>query len=311
MALSVAVTGALGYSGKAITERLLARSDRVRTLTNSPNRPNPFGERLEIRPLSFANRAELVESLRSVDVLVNTYWVRFDHKLFTFEQAVANTQALFKAAQEAGVRRIVHTSILKPELGRGLGYYEGKLALEQALHDTGMNHAIVRPGVLFGRGDILVNNIAWMLRHLPLFGVFGDGRYKLQPMHVDDFAALVIECVDGADDLVVDAVGPETFEYRALVEALAEILAVRRPILAVPPGLGHLVSRALNPLVGDVIITREEIEGLMRGLLFSDSPRTGERRLTEWARAHRTVLGRRYASEVRRRIQRSVGYEDA
>jgi NAD(P)-dependent dehydrogenase (short-subunit alcohol dehydrogenase family) len=162
--LHVAVTGALGYSGRAITEQLLERGARVRTLTNSPGRPNPFGGRLELRPLAFADRAQLVESLRGIDVLVNTYWVRFNHRLFTFDQAVANTRSLFAAAAEAGVRRIVYTSILKPEEGRGLAYYEGKLALEQALRAAGTSYAIVRPGVLFGRGDILVNNIAWMLR---------------------------------------------------------------------------------------------------------------------------------------------------
>ncbi len=306
------ITGALGYTGKSVASGLLAAHGadiRLRTLTNSPNRPNPFGDRLELAPMDFTDRPALVETLRGAEVLYNTYWVRFNHKLFTFAQAVANTKALFEAAKEAGVKRIVHVSILKPDEGRGLAYYDGKLELEQHLRRLGVAHSVVRPGVLFGRGDILVNNIAWVLRHLPLFGVFGDGGYKLQPMHVDDMAALLIEQGQASSDETVDAVGPETFTYTELVRTIAGIIEIRRPIVRVPAWLGYAVSRTLNPFVKDVIITREEIAGLMRGLLFSDGDRVGTTRLSEWALRHREELGRRYASEVGRRIKRDVAYE--
>lgn len=303
-----AVTGALGYSGMAITERLLAQGVRVRTLTNSPNRPNPFGAQLEIRPYTWDDAGAMVENLRGVEVLVNTYWVRFNHRLFTFDQAVRNTRMLIDAAKMAGVRRIVHVSILKPEQGRGLAYYEGKLALEESVRGSGMSWSILRPGVLFGRGDILVNNIAWVLRRLPVFGVFGNGEYKLQPMHVNDLAELAVDRAMGSGDEVVDAVGPETFTYRELVEAIGRIIGVRRRIVRVSPGFGYAVARMMGPAVGDVIITREEIEGLMRGLLFSDGTRVGRTKLTRWAAEHREELGKRYASEVGRRVRRDVAY---
>lgn len=302
------VTGALGYTGKAITERLLARGVRVRTLTNSPGRPNPFGEALEIRPLSFDDPAALAESLRGADVLYNTYWVRFNHRLFTFEQAVRNTKALFEAAERAGVGRIVHVSILHADRAPHLAYYKGKAELERFLRGLGVRHAILRPGVLFGRGDILVNNIAWVLRRLPIFGVFGDGSYKLQPMHVDDMAALAVAHGEMDEETEADAVGPEVFTYRELVRAIAGIIGVRRALVGVPPWVGLAVSKLVNPFVGDVIITREEIVGLMENLLVSDGPATGTTRLTEWAGANRETMGRRYASEVGRRINREDEY---
>ncbi|MCG3127209.1 MAG: hypothetical protein CHACPFDD_02067 [Phycisphaerae bacterium] len=308
---TVAITGAFGYSGSAIAELLLARGDRVRTLTNSPNRPHPFGQTIEVHPLAFDDPPLLVAALRGCDVLVNTYWVRFKHRLFSFEQAVRNTQRLLAAARDAGVERIVHTSILKPEEGAGLAYYEGKLRLEKDLEAGGVSHAVLRPGVLFGRGDILVNNITWVLRHMPIFGVFGDGDYSLAPLHVEDFAAIAVRAIDAEPGLprVIDCHGPQTFAYRELVRQLAGIIGVRRPIVGVSPGLGLLVSKLLNPLVGDVIITREEIEGLMRGLLWSAAPSLGTTQLTLWARAERDSLGRRYASEVGRRVKRDVAYE--
>jgi len=303
------VTGALGYSGKAIAERLLARGVRVRTLTNSPRRPNPFGDRLDIRPLAFQDRAALVDSLRGADVLYNTYWVRFNHRLFTFDAAVANTKALFAAAKDAGVGRIVHVSIMNPEAGPSLAYYRGKAELERELGSLGVPHAILRPGVLFGRGDILVNNIAWVLRRLPLFGVFGNGAYGLQPMHVDDLADLAVERAFNGPDGVVDAKGPETFTFRGLVRTISTIIGVRRPIVSMPPALGYAVSKLVNPFVGDVIITWEEVKGLMGGLLANSSPPTGVTRLTEWAAARREELGLRYASEVGRRVRRDAAYE--
>jgi uncharacterized protein YbjT (DUF2867 family) len=309
--MKIAVTGAFGYSGKAVTELLLARDDQVLTLTNSPRRAHDFGDRVAIHPLSFDDPARLTECLRGCDVLVNTYWVRFNHRLFTFEQAVKNTQRLFAAAREAGVRRIVHTSILKPSEGRGLAYYDGKLRLEQDLEALGVPYTILRPGVLFGRGDILVNNIAWVMRHMPVFGVFGDGSYQLAPLFVEDFAAIAVRAIDAdsALDRTVDCHGPETFAYQELAAAIGKIIGVRRRIIRVSPAVGHAVGRVLNPFLKDVIITREEIEGLMRGLLWSTKPSLGKVRLTEWAASHRDSLGRRYASEVQRRVQRDRAYE--
>lgn len=304
------VTGAFGYTGRSLAEQLLRSGARVRTLTNSPGRPHSFGSAIEVHPLAFDDPAALARSLEGCEVLYNTYWVRFNHRLFTFERAVANTKVLFEAARRAGVRRVVHVSILHARDADDLGYYRGKHELELALEGTGLSHAIVRPGVLFGRLDILVNNIAWVLRHLPLFGVFGDGRYALRPMHVDDMAGLMIREARGAAHTITDAIGPERFEYRELVEMIGRTIGVRRPILPVPWWAGLAVSKLLNPLVKDVIITREEIDGLVRGLLDSQARAPADAiRLCDWAREHARELGTRYASEVGRRVQRGVAYE--
>jgi NADH dehydrogenase len=303
------LTGALGYTGKSVAERLLEQNIRLRTLTNSPNRPNPFGDAIDIKPLAFDDVDKLTKSLEGADVLYNTYWVRFNHKLFTFDTAIANTKILFEAAKRAGVKRIVHVSILQADEADDLGYYRGKHELENALLETNIPHAIVRPGVLFGRSDILINNIAWVLRHMPIFGVFGDGAYKLRPIHVDDMAELLITQAKGNHNATVDAVGPETFTYIELVRTLAIILQTRRPIVHLSQTLGYTISKLLNPFVRDVIITKEEIKGLMRGLLDSDQPATGTIKLTEWAMRHRETLGRRYASEVGRRTKRKLAYE--
>ncbi len=303
------VTGAFGYSGRYIAGRLLAEGRRVRTLTNSPGRSHPFGGRIDVHPLAFGHPDRLTDSLRGAAVLYNTYWVRFDHRDFSLAGALANTLVLFQAARQAGVGRVVHVSITNASESSPLAYFRGKARLERALVETGLPHTILRPAVLFGGPDILVNNIAWALRHLPVFGVFGTGRYRLQPIHVEDFAALAVREGTRAGHRLVDAVGPETFAYRELVERLAAIIGCRRPIVSVPPALGYLAVRALGLVLRDVVLTRDEITGLMAGLLATDSPPAGSTRLTDWARAHADRLGRRYASELARRRNREAPYE--
>jgi NADH dehydrogenase len=303
-----AVTGAFGYSGKYVARRLLAAGHRVVTLTNSVDRENEFGGRVEARPLCFDRPDDLARSLEGVDVLTNTYWVRFNHRLFTHADAVRNTQVLFEAARRAGVRRVVHVSITNPSEDSPLEYFAGKARLERALRESGLSHAILRPTVLFGKEDILVNNMAWALRHLPVFGLFGDGSYRLQPVYVDDLAELCVRHGAGTANEVVNAVGPETWTYRGLIEMLAKALGLRRWILATPPWIGYVAGRVVGAFTGDVVVTREEIRGLMAGLLCVETPPTGWTRLSAWVAEHAATLGVRYASELKRRVDRRSPY---
>jgi uncharacterized protein YbjT (DUF2867 family) len=302
------VTGAFGFSGKYIADRLLRAGHRVRTLTHSPHRAHPFGGRIEVHPFNFEHPDQLTESLRGAAVLYNTYWVRFNHPRFKHSVAVENTRRLFAAAQRAEVGRVVHVSITNPSEASPLEYFQGKAQLERALIDSGLPYTILRPAVLFGLEDVLINNIAWSLRHLPLLGVFGDGQYRLQPIYVDDFAQLAVEPGQTPGNRIIDAIGPETFTYRELVRQVGEIIGQRRPIISVSPTLGYWAGWFVGKCVRDVVITREEIKGLMADLLCTNSPPAGTTRLTDWAKAHAQTLGRRYASEMARRRDRLKAY---
>jgi uncharacterized protein YbjT (DUF2867 family) len=306
-----AVTGAFGYSGSYITARLLAEGRSVITLTNSPDRPHPFGDQVKAFPFHFDQPDRLVESLHGVEILYNTYWVRFNHPTFTQADAVRNTLNLFEAAKQAGVRRIVHISITNPSEESPLEYFSGKARLERGLIESGLSYAILRPTVLFGKEDILINNIAWALRHLPIFGLFGDGQYRLQPTYVDDLAALAVAQGKHPDlpNVIINAIGPETYTYRELVETIARQIGVHRWVVPIPPALAFLVGRLLGSMVNDVLVTRPEIEGLMADLLYADAPPAGSTRLSEWISQHADTLGRQYTSELERRRDRRAAYQ--
>jgi NADH dehydrogenase len=302
------VTGAFGYSGRAITSRLLARGDTVRTLTNSAQRSHPFGDAVAVHPLDFEDRTGLLAALAGVDVLFNTYWVRFSKAGFSQERAIANSSILFDAAREAGVRRIVHVSITNPSLTSPYEYFRGKARIEQALRDCGVAHSVLRPAVLFGGPDILINNIAWMLRHFPVFALPGKGDYRLQPIHVDDLASLALCEAGEIGDRIVDAIGPETYSFRELVAALGTAMGRPRPLLSLPRTVGFAAIWLMGLCLRDVILTREEIDALMDGLLVTDSPPVGTTRLSDWMQRHGSELGRTYANELDRRRDRISEY---
>ena len=296
----VVITGAFSYTGNYVTRRLLTMGKRVRTLTGHPNRPNEFGDRVEVAPLDFENRHRLVDNLRGADCLINTYWVRFNHGMESFERAVANTQILIAASKEAGVRKLVHVSIANPSLDSPLAYYRGKAELERAIRESGLQYTILRPTVIFGLEDILINNIAWLLRRIPVFAVPGSGEYRIQPVFVEDMADLVLRAAGEDLDNIRDAVGPEIFTFDELVRLVAAQTGSKAKILHVPPAAALLLSSVVGAVVRDRILTREEIKGLMAGLLVSANPPTCATRFSDWLAGNADRLGKTYASELAR-----------
>ena len=298
--MKIVVTGAFSYTGKYITRCLLDKGVEVITLTNHPNRPDPFGGRVKAFPLDFGQESRLTTILSGADVLVNTYWVRFDRGSVTQPGAVENTHTLMQAAQAAGVRRVVHISITNPSLDSHLPYFHGKALNEQWVRESGLSYSILRPTLIFGLEDILINNIAWILRRFPFFAQIGDGQYKLQPVFVDDLAQIACRSVYEQTNTVLDVTGPETYTFDDLVSLIGLTIGHSRPILHLPAGLALQAARLLSLFVGDVMLTREEVQGLMAGLLVSSDPPLGATRLSDWLAANWASVGAKYASEIAR-----------
>jgi uncharacterized protein YbjT (DUF2867 family) len=294
------ITGAFSYTGKYITRRLLGMGKQVHTLTGHPNNPNPFGERVCVHPFNFDHPAALVKSLEGATTLYNTYWIRFAHGSVTFEKAVANTKILFDAAREAGVQRVVHISITNPAETSRLPYFKGKAILEQALINSGLSYCIIRPTVIFGAEDILINNIAWLIRRFPIFPIFGSGTYQLQPIYVEDMADLVVQAGQSQENDIIDADGPDIFTFEELVRLIAMKLGRKVLFPHVNPGLAYYSAKLIEPLLGDVLITQDEIKGLMANLLISQNVPTGHTHLSQWLEQNAGMVGKIYASEIGR-----------
>ena len=293
------VTGAFGYTGRYITRHLLAKGRRVATITRRPQPAGIFEDHVPTIAAEFDIPDALAEQMRGADTLYNTYWIRFPHAQTTYEQAVHRSLTLFQAARMAGVRRVIHISIAHASPDSVLPYYSGKGRVEEGLRASGLNYAILRPTLVFGAEDILVNNIAWFLRRFPIFGVPGAGDYPVQPVAVEDIAKLAISAAENTDDhVVLEAAGPETYTFTELVHLIARAIGSTARIVPLPPSLALQGARLVGLFVRDVVLTADEAQGLMAGLLASDSAPTCETRFSQWMQEHARELGREYRSEL-------------
>lgn len=291
------VTGATGYSGSYVSRQLMDQGRHVRTLTREPaDVPAP----IEAFAYRFDAPTEMAEAFRGADTFYNTYWVRFGRGSFTHDDAVRNSLALVDTAASAGVRRMVHVSIMNPDIDSPYSYHRGKAVVERAVRESGMEYAIARPSVLFGGGDILINNMAWLLRHLHVFAVPGDGRYEVRPTHVEDFADLMVSLGSSDESVVRDAGGPETFTFGELVRLIKDSVGAKALVVDLPKQLVLPMISVVNRITGDVTIHREELDALMDGLASCGGEPAGPRRLSDFLVAHSDDLGSLYASEVAR-----------
>ena len=297
---SAVITGAFSYTGRYVARRLLGKGVSVRTLTRSTERESLFGGLVKAYPLDFSDPDGLRRSMEWAGVLYNTYWIRFGRGETTFDQAVENSKLLLSAAADAGVERVVHFSVANASAESRLPYFRGKGQLEELLMQSGLSYSIIRPTLVFGEGDLLLNNMAWALRRFPVFPVFGRGDYKVQPIYAEDLAAQAVDAVALRESFVADATRPETFTFEELLRLLAEAVGSQARLVHTPPAVGFALTRLVGLLLRDVGLTRDEVTGLMAGLLTSEAPPTGTTRLSEWLAEKGDHLGRRYVSELRR-----------
>ena len=296
------VTGAFSYSGRALAAALTQRGRTLRTLTGHPQRA-PRDTDIDVRPLDFDDPIELVRSLEGATTLYNTYWIRFAQGRRDHATAVANSRTLFTAARRAGVQRIVHVSITNPSIESPYPYFRGKAAVERALAETGISYAVVRPAILFGNDGVLLNNIAWLLRRLPVFAVGGHGSYRIRPIHVDDLARLCVALGSERDDSIVNAVGPDRPTFLELTEAIRDTVRSRARIIRVPGFTIPWMSKILGLFVHDVLLTSDEYRSMAAGLADVGALATGQTSVLEWLNTNGETLGLHYANELERHFR--------
>ena len=290
------VTGAFSYTGSAVARELQRRGFSLFTLTN--RRP-PKNGTIPAAPLRF-DADHLTRELSDTSVLVNTYWVRLPYANESFSTAVENSRILIEAAKRAGVRRLVHISVSNAARGTNLGYYSGKAQVENLVRQSGLSYAIVRPTLIVGPTDVLTNNIAWFLRHSPLFLMPGSGAYRLQPVTLNDTARIVADAVEGEEDIEVDAAGPDILTFREYVRMVAVACGIRRWIAGTPVWMALAALRLAGFVLRDIVLTKEELQGLQQELLVSQEPPLGQESVREFLQVHGGQLGRRYINDLHR-----------
>lgn len=291
------ITGAFSYIGAAAARSLLQRGFRIHTLTN--RRPPPHSDRITSAPLRF-DAAYLAQQLRGADVFVNTYWVRLPFQGQTFASAADSCKTLISAASAAAVPRFVHVSVSNASLSSTLGYYREKAVVDEAVRCSGLSYAIVRPTLVVGPNDVLTANIAWFLRQFPVFPVPEGGSYRLQPVTLDDTGRIIADAALAREDQDIDAAGPVTWTFREYVQLLSRACRANAWIVGTPSWMALGALRMIEPLLGDVILTREELIGLQQELLVSHAPPLGAESVESWLMEHGPHIGKTYVNDVRR-----------
>ncbi len=297
------VTGAFSYTGGYIARNLLQKGVDVTTLTRHPDTLNAFGEAVKSAPLDFSDTEALTASMIGASVFYNTYWIRFERGQTTFNGAVENSKILFNAAKNAGIKRIVHVSVSNPSPDSHLPYFKGKWQVEDELKKTGISYAIIRPTLIFGANDLLLNNIAWAIRRFPVFPMYGNGDYLVQPVFAEDVAKQAVAAAEASENSVTDAAGPDTFSFEELIELLASAMGKRARFIHMPPSVSLAPTSIVGLLVRDVVLTRDEVDGLVAGLLTSNAPPTGTTRFSDWLTENARGMGRIYQSELGRNFR--------
>ena len=297
------VTGAFSYTGGYIARHLLRQDVRVTTLTRHPDTRDSFGGAIKCAPLDFSDVDALSRSMKGASVFYNTYWIRFERGQTTFGGAVENSEILFNAAKNAGIRKIVHISVSNPSLKSRLPYFKGKWQVEEALKNIGIPYAIIRPTLVFGPDDLLLNNIAWALRRFPVFPMYGNGDYPIQPIYAEDVAEQAVAAATVSENFVADAAGPDTFSFEELIGLLASAMGIRARFIHMPPSVSLALTSIVGLVVRDIVLTRDEVDGLMAGLLTSKASPTGTTRFNDWLNENAHNLGRHYESELQRNFR--------
>jgi uncharacterized protein YbjT (DUF2867 family) len=296
----VAITGAFGFTGRAIARQLVDAGREVVTLTRRVDHADPLARAIDAVALDFGRPSALAAALEGADTLINTYWIRFPRGTESFERAISGSAVLIAAAREAGVRRIVQVSVVGADHAGPTPYVRAKAAVEDMIRASGLEWSIVRPTLTFGSNDILVNNMAWALRRLPVYGIPGSGTYTIQPVHVDDVARICLELADSEAGRTVDAAGPDVLRFRDMVDTVRAAIGSRSIVVPMPTWTVLAAGRLLGLLVRDVVLTSDEIRELSTSFLTSSQPPLGRIPFGEWVVASAPALGRRWSSELER-----------
>jgi uncharacterized protein YbjT (DUF2867 family) len=293
------VTGAFSNAGMAVAAELIRRGWFVRTLTNhSP----PTGSSIRATPLRFEPDL-LRAALNGADAFVNTYWIRFPYGGVTFETAVRNSRVLIEAARAAGVQRFVQVSVSNADENSALGYYKHKAVVDREVRESGLSYAIVHPTLIVGPKDVLTNNMAWFLRRVLVFAVPSGSGYRIQPILLPDVGRIIADAVEGTTSVDVEAAGREVVAFREYLRRLTRNMGLHRLFVSLPPPAIVAAMGPIGRMLGDTVLTPEEMRGLQQDRLVSRGTPLGTTSVFDWLASNASRFGHTYMNDTRRRFR--------
>jgi uncharacterized protein YbjT (DUF2867 family) len=267
--MTVLLTGGTGFVGPHVAHALRARDVPLRALvrkTDRATRLTSWGVELAVGDVT--DPASLRAACEGVDAVVHLVAI-IKGRPEDFERVMAaGTRNVVAAAQEAGVRRFVLASALglDEQSKDAVPYFAAKWEMEQAVHDSGLEHVIFRPSFVFGRDGGVLPTFVRLARFAPVTPIVGSGARRLQPIWVEDLAEYYALALDelGAANRTFELGGPDAVTWNEFWERLKRVLGVRRPSVHVPVGAMRLQAALTERLPG-APVTRDQLTMLELG----------------------------------------------
>ena len=273
----VTVFGGTGFLGRRIVERLGAAGARVRVaVRHTTEGVPPQGGDVEVVYADVRDGTTVAQAVRDSDAVVNAVGLYVEQGEATFQAVhVDGAQEVARAAREAGIPRLVHLSGIGADVNSESSYVRSRALGELAVREACTEATILRPSVLFGRGDALFRSLAAITRISPVFPLFGDGSTRLQPVFVGDVAEAVVKAVGSpsASGKVYELGGPRVYRYKELVELVLVHLKRRRVLVPVPFFVWEIQATLLG-ILPNPPLTRDQVILMKRDNVVSDAALT-------------------------------------
>ena len=256
----VTVFGGTGFLGRRVVRHLRGTGTRVRIVARH-RRP---GEDAGIEQIAAdAHDQRCVEAaVVGAGCVVNAISLYVEHGTDTFHSVHVETAAkIARAARQAGIRRFVHISGIGANTASSSPYIRSRGEGEAAVQTAFPGAVIIRPAVMFAADDAFLTTILRLLRSLPAYPIFGDGRTRLQPVYVDDVAAAIAQILRQSQKpcAVYELAGPRVYSYEELLRTIARIAGMGPVLMRMPFAFWNALAGVAEMLPRPPL-TRNQVE---------------------------------------------------
>ncbi len=260
--MKIGVTGGSGFIGSHLVENLAKSDNKIRVLTHQVTKVSVESNKIDLCQGNIEDFESLKIFCRDLDVVIHLVGIIAETRSKTFKKTVTEgTSLLVKACLESDVKKIIYISALGATGDSESKYFQSKYIAEQAIINSGIDYFILRPSVIYGRGDGFVNLLIGLLKIPLITPVIGTGRYLMQPVYIDDLITSISKSIYMNDikNIIIDIAGPEKLEYLQILDILKKRLKKRRINFHLPISLMKFFAVLLEKVIKPAPFTKDQL----------------------------------------------------
>lgn len=266
--MKVAVTGGTGFVGRNLVNRLLDENHEITVMSHRKSGENLFDRRVRLVPGTVDSVTEMVPAFHGAQAVYHLVGIISKSRKNTFEKTVTQgTQNVIAACLGAKVKKIIYLSAMGTSESAETAYHKTKFQAEQAIQNSGLDWTIFRASIIYGKNDGFLRMMSKIIRFVPFVPIFGDGKYKIQPLYIKDLAEAMGKTLltPAASGQIIDVGGPEQLEYVDVMNQLKKALGKRRLNFHIPFGVIKPIAGVLQIILKPAPLTVDMLKMLKMG----------------------------------------------